>query len=229
MSVRFSPDGMYYWDGARWLSTLSPDGRFRWDGSSWVPVTHAPSPYVVQPTVREPTRWTRPLQYAVAGWYALSALIGLSLPFWMSGQMSAIMQASIRQQQAQSPDLQPPPQSFYDAMNTMMSVALWIAAIFAFAIALVVVIGALKRWTWMYYAVLVLLGLGVLSEPVNLINFATGAAASNFAYRPPTSIYLLGIASWIPTTALFVVMLVAVIKIGPWAMRKVSAAGSPAA
>jgi hypothetical protein len=30
-----SPDRLYYWDGARWLSAVSPDGAWRWDGSSW--------------------------------------------------------------------------------------------------------------------------------------------------------------------------------------------------
>ncbi len=37
MSARFSPDGLYYWDGQQSLSTISPDGRFRWNGSAWVP------------------------------------------------------------------------------------------------------------------------------------------------------------------------------------------------
>src|SRR5713101_3394762 len=32
-----SPDRLYYWDGARWLSSVSPDGAWRWDGSAWRP------------------------------------------------------------------------------------------------------------------------------------------------------------------------------------------------
>src|SRR5216683_2443487 len=35
--MRLSDDGLYYWDGSRWISTLSPDGRWRWNGSGWVP------------------------------------------------------------------------------------------------------------------------------------------------------------------------------------------------
>jgi hypothetical protein len=31
-----SPDGQWYWDGGKWLSTLSPDGLWRWDGRSWL-------------------------------------------------------------------------------------------------------------------------------------------------------------------------------------------------
>ena len=35
MSLRMSPDGMYYWDGQAWVSTLSHDGRSRWNGQAW--------------------------------------------------------------------------------------------------------------------------------------------------------------------------------------------------
>ena len=33
----FSPDGLWWWDGAQWKSALSPDRRWRWDGHAWVP------------------------------------------------------------------------------------------------------------------------------------------------------------------------------------------------
>ena len=36
-----SPDRLYYWDGARWLSAVSPDGAWRWDGSAWRPAGEA--------------------------------------------------------------------------------------------------------------------------------------------------------------------------------------------
>jgi hypothetical protein len=84
MSAQLSPDGLYYWDGSQWQSTLSHDGRTRWNGSEWVPVQgqgFGPSANVYSPTARVPTSWTRPLQYTVAGWYALSAIYSLSLPF----------------------------------------------------------------------------------------------------------------------------------------------------
>jgi hypothetical protein len=37
VTTRFSPDGHWYWDGQRWLTTLSPDARWRWNGYRWVP------------------------------------------------------------------------------------------------------------------------------------------------------------------------------------------------
>jgi hypothetical protein len=33
----FSPDGLWWWDGAQWRPAISPDGRWRWDGRTWVP------------------------------------------------------------------------------------------------------------------------------------------------------------------------------------------------
>lgn len=43
MAGELSPDRLYYWDGARWLSAVSPDGAWRWDGTSWRPAAAAPA------------------------------------------------------------------------------------------------------------------------------------------------------------------------------------------
>lgn len=32
---RISNDGLTYWNGAAWVSTVSPDGKQRWDGVAW--------------------------------------------------------------------------------------------------------------------------------------------------------------------------------------------------
>jgi hypothetical protein len=32
---QLSPDGRWFWDGQKWITTLSPDGQFRWDGRRW--------------------------------------------------------------------------------------------------------------------------------------------------------------------------------------------------
>ena len=34
-----SPDGLWYWTGSDWRSTLSADGTQRWNGTIWVPAT----------------------------------------------------------------------------------------------------------------------------------------------------------------------------------------------
>lgn len=234
MSTRLSPDGMYYWDGQQWLSTLSSDGKTRWNGTAWVPTGRATGPVAYQQPsrpLREATSWTRPLQYTVAGFYALQAVYALSLPFWMGGPMSAAMtqsmNQSIQRQQQLNPAVSPPPAAFTDAINTMMtsmlSVTLWLAAAFGVAIGVVAIIGALKRWAWTYYVVLVLLGFSALSLPANLVSAVGGSAMSAFGgVSMPSWTYGLGAAVGIPATALFVWMLVALVKRGPWAMRKVA-------
>jgi hypothetical protein len=40
---QFSPDGLWWWDGAQWRPAISPDGRWRWDGRAWVPATPPPA------------------------------------------------------------------------------------------------------------------------------------------------------------------------------------------
>lgn len=41
-SFPVSPDGLWYWDGAQWLSTTSPDGQWKWDGMAWRPIVRKP-------------------------------------------------------------------------------------------------------------------------------------------------------------------------------------------
>jgi hypothetical protein len=226
MSTRLSPDGMYYWDGQQWVSTLSHDGRSRWNGTSWIPSgpVYAPTNYQAPGRVaREPTSWTRPLQLTVAAFYFLQGLYTLTLPFWMSGPLVQAMNQSIQRQQQLNPTASPPPAEFLNAMTSFMSGALWVAALFGLAIAAVAVIGALSRWTWIYYVVLVLLGLGAISLPLDLVNAAGGSAITSASgLSMPSWTNWIGLATAIPGTALFVWMLVALVKRGPWAMRKVA-------
>ncbi len=231
--MRLSEDGLYYWDGSRWISTLSPDGRWRWNGSGWVPVAamvapaFAPYPSYQQATPRRPTPWTKPMQYAVAAWYALSGLYALSLPFWMSGTMSQMINQSIQRSTAQNPEVSPPPAEVVSTITAMMSGVLWIAAIIGVVISVVIIIGALNRWTWMFYVVLVFLGLGAISLPFNIIGALAGSTALN-PYSLPVWVTWLSVVLGIPSTALFVWMLVAVIRYGPWAMtRKVESPQMP--
>jgi len=230
LSARLSPDGMYYWDGQQWVSTLAHDGRTRWNGTAWIPTGQAygaPAYQAPGRVMREPTSWTRPLQLAVAGWYALQGLYSLTLPFWMAGPMTQAMnqsiQQSIQRQQQLNPTVSPPPTDFVNAMTSLMSGALWVAAVIGLAIAVVAVIGALKRWTWIYYVVLVFLGLGAVSLPLDLVNAAGGSALSAASgFSMPGWFYWVGVLTALPSAALFVWMLVALVKRGPWAMRKVA-------
>jgi len=226
VSAQLSPDGMFYWDGRQWMSTLSPDGRVRWNGTAWLPTgrAHVPPQYqATGRTSRAATSWTRPLQLAVAGWYALEGAYALALPFWMGGPMTQAMNQSIQRQQQLYPTVSPPPVEFTNLITSMVGGILWVTAFFGLAIAVVAVIGAMKRWTWTFYAVLVLLGFSVVSLPITVVDAVGGSAISAVSgFSLPSWTYWLGLASAIPSTALFVWMLVALVKRGPWAMRKVT-------
>jgi hypothetical protein len=213
---------MYYWDGATWVTTLSPDGRFRWDGSAWLPTgqTARMGLQPVERAARVPTPWTRPLQYSVAGWYAVSAIYTLSLPFWMGGQMAQVINQSIQRQQERYPSTTPPPPGFTDLMTTMMTGVIWVGALIGLAVCLVAILGALKRWTWAFYVVLVLLGFGCLGLLDVIYIFIGPGMASASGFSMPAWTYWTGFLLSIPDAALFIWMIAAVVRFGPWAMRK---------
>jgi hypothetical protein len=108
-------------------------------------------------------------------------------------------------------------------LTSVLTVSLWLAAVFGVAIGVVAIIGALKRWNWVYYVVLVLLGFSALSLPANLLSIVGGSATRAFGgVSMPSWTYELAITVGLPATALFVWMLIALVKRGPWAMRKVA-------
>jgi hypothetical protein len=216
---------MYYWDGQQWVSTLTPDGRFRWNGSAWepVPTVAYPPPYhPARPLQREPTSWTQPLQIAVVARYVAAGLYGLALPFWMQGYMSAVMQRSLQRQQQAYPAGQPPPPGFTDMMNAIVFGSIWIGAILGVAIAIVAIVGAIKRWTWSYYVILVLLGFTLLGTVFNLINLVAGGALTARQPQPPQFTRIAAYFFGAIDTVLFVWMLVALVRRGPWAMKRIS-------
>jgi len=163
------------------------------------------------------------MQYAVAGWYAISAVYTLTLPFWMGGMMSTIMTQSFRRQEQLNPNVTPPPPEFIQAMTTFMNGVLWVSTLVGVGICALFIVGALKRWRWAFYVVLVLLGLGSITAPLNLINIVDSRAYdAAVGFCLPTGLYVTSLILWVPGAALFVWMLVAAIKRGPWAMTRVS-------
>lgn len=220
-----SPDGMYYWDGQRWASTISPDGRFRWNGAAWEALpssTVAPGFYPAPRSVREPTSWTQPLQLLVIVRYVLVGIYGLLLPFWATGYETQLMQQSIQRQQQSYPPGTGPPPGFTDLMTSVMTTSIWIGAILGVLISVVAVVAAIRRWVWAYYVILVLLGLTLFSTVINLINLVSGGALTANQVQPPEPARIASYVAGVVDTALFIWMLVALVKRGPWAMRKVS-------
>jgi hypothetical protein len=164
------------------------------------------------------TAWTKPLQYAVAAWYLLQAIYAIALPVVMTGPMTDYVKQIMQRQAAINPDVTPPPPDVMATITSLMTFALWAGAVIGIAISAVAITGALKRWTWVFYAVLILLGLQTVSFPFTLISaFATSTLNP---VKLPVAMTATSIAFGFPAVALFAWMLVAAIKRGPWGMRR---------
>jgi len=156
----------------------------------------------------------------VAGWYALQGIYAVSLPFVMAGPMADYANQIIQRNAELNPNVAPPPADFLAIMTTAITWGLAIGAAVGVAISVVAIIGALKRWTWIFYVVLILLGLQTVSFPFTLIS-----AFSTSALNPvklPVILIASSVALGFPAIALFVWMLLAAIKRGPWGMKRVA-------
>jgi hypothetical protein len=181
------------------VGQVSADGQFRWDGTQWVPIPKGQ---------REPTPWTRPMQLGAAALFAVEAVYSVvtSLLFINHDNMLRALQA----QGTQIP-------SGTD-VNTVVNVSIGFAigvVIFFAILELVAALGSYLGWRWMFWAALILFGLGGLGVFTNLGTFA----------RPNTSPIPIGAVAIsellsIASLGLFVWMLIGVIKYGPWAMKK---------
>lgn len=215
--LKFSPDGSYYWTGRYWVRAISPDGLWRWNGSAWVPAqTAAPAPYAPYEqsgTKRVATEWTKPMQYAVAGYEAFTVLYLLAGAYLLSSIMSQYVSDSLKQSAPPSPQLPTVITSFF-------SFVFWGGAALGIVVCIVVIIGALNRWTWLFYFQLVFYGLSAVGLPFNLIGAVTGSMSSN-VYGGSLAFGWLSVAAGILATALFVWMMIAVFRYGPWATVKV--------
>jgi hypothetical protein len=135
--------------------------------------------------------------------------------------MADIMTQSMQRSQQRYPSATPPPPpEFVSAMTSFMTGALWVGALFGFAICLVAIVGALNRWTWLYYAVMVLGGLGLLAVPINLITAFRGNSAFAYGVDLPTWNTWVSLLSGVIAGALAVAMLYALVKRGPWGMTR---------
>lgn len=229
---RLSADGLFYWDGKQWVSALSPDGRHRWDGSSWVPIpmSYAPPQQAFMPmppgappvkTARVATSWTRPLQIALATVYGLQGLYAISAPFWLGGALDQSMRQVALQQAEQNPGLYPNPNQYADSMSTFGTVILGVVVLVGVAIVAVVLVGTWRRWTWMYYVVLVLLAFQIVGLPDQVAG-AAGMFRDQPTVQLPAAAFGIGIVSGLLATALFAWMLVALLRRGPWATSRLT-------
>ncbi len=129
---------------------------------------------------------------------------------------------------------------FAQTMRPVMVASLIFQAVLFGAVAALIVIGSIRRWRWMFWAVLVLLGLNVVGLLIPLLLGVAGLMRATpppgvIPSRPPPVPMVVGVAGTLAQAAaavLFVAMVVAGVRIGPWACRRAAevapAAGPPA-
>lgn len=204
-----SPDRRYWWDGAEWRSAVSADGRRWFDGARWVP--NPLSPFRVQ---RVPTRWTLPLQVAVIAMTVLGLASFVSI-WWLALHVPIQNMVSAEMPREQ-------------AAGTTQ--AWWAAGIgngvAVLALAVVIVVGSVRRWTWVFWASLVGFGLVAIGPLAGLLPalfvppqpMPAGAGSPSI---PTPSLAAVALTLMFPAdVAVFAGMVVAALSIGPWACRR---------
>ena len=178
---------------------ISADGQFRWDGQQWVPLAAG---------YREPTPWTRPMQMITAALFVLSAISSIISTAVFVNHDSVLR--AIKAQGTQIP-------SGTD-IETAVSIGIAFAygfVIFFALLEVVAAIGSYLGWRWMFWAAMVLFGVGGIGAFTNL------STVRNPDTSPvPIAGVLIGEVFSLLSLAMFIWMLVGVIKYGPWAMKK---------
>lgn len=216
---QLSPDGHWRWDGWRWVPAVplvgqpSPDGQWRWDGQRWVPVgVVAARP---RPAPRVPTLWTRRLQLlllVVAGLQVVSTLTSAALLPFEWGRLEAVLVAQWQTEGIPATEISTLEQS----MRSVLWVSVVLVALFALGFCALQVVGTLRRWVWWYWVQFALFCLATVGLLLTPLDFASPVFRAEM-----TAVTLpLSIAVNVLEVAAGVCMLIAAIRIGPWAMTR---------
>jgi hypothetical protein len=205
--------------------TVSPDGAYVWNGREWVPNV-APAPTRFR---KEPTSWTRPLQLAVIALTLVGDVNVLTLLPFLSDYIKQATRRSLELSLASQPqtpnsdEVRAQSLAFVDTIGTWVVI---VTLVFAAAWLLLIVIAALRRWTWFYWVLMVIYALSILGLPQQAMQ-VFGVGTSGAAGQPPLVLpltnALLGLAAGCAEVVLLVWMIVAYRKFGPWACRRVPA------
>ncbi|TMF36545.1 MAG: hypothetical protein E6I27_12925 [Chloroflexi bacterium] len=179
------------------VGQISADGQFRWDGTQWVPIP---------PAYREPTSWSRPMQLITAGLFLISAITSVVVAFVFINHDSMLKAI-----QASGP---PSGTDVETAANFGIAVAYGVVIFFAI-LQVVAAIGSYLGWRWMFWGALVLFGLNSIGAFTNL-----GPISNPKTSAIPFSGLLISELFALLSLAMFVWMLIAAVRFGPWAMKK---------
>lgn len=171
-----------------------------------------------------PTKWTGPLQIAVV---ALAFLwlgaLALTLPLFYSLMPQLVLVPS---------GLTPSEsQTYLKDAREAISVVVLLFTVISWGLGMLMVVGAWRRWVWVYWLTLVVGGWLLASYPITLLT----ALLVHFPKLPqsatpkppniPLALGVMGEALSVASVALFVVMVVVLIRIGPWACQKTPVEG----
>lgn len=181
------------------VGQISADGQFRWDGQQWVPLAA---------NYREPTPWTRPMQLISAGLFALSAVTSVITTAIFVNHDTMVQALKAQNVPVQSG-------TTIDDIASISLAITWAVVIFFTVCEVVAAVGSYLGWRWVFWAALVLYGLNGISAFTNLTTLFNASKSP-----VPVAGLVAGEIFSVLGLAMFVWMLVAVIRYGPWAMKR---------
>lgn len=179
-----------------------------------------------RPSPRVPTIWTRRLQVlllVVAGWGLLSALIAAALLPSEWGRLEGAIVAQWQSEGIPASEIS----SVQGVLSSVLVVTMVFTIVWSLGICALQVAGTLRRWAWWYWVQFAICCLAALGLVVNLIDLvvlvapaATGVSPTFAMYQAEAATIPLTLAGDLLNVAAGVCMLIAAIRIGPWAMTR---------
>jgi hypothetical protein len=176
-------------------------------------------------TARNPTSWTRPLQIAVIALALGQILYTVSYPYWSAfawNWWDNMINPGGPQVQWFGWPL-PPPGSLHDILLALLLLDIYGSALLTVAIAIGVIVVAIKRWSWGFLVIGVLLPLYGF---VRMDSVLSWFFPSDYPPPPwgPVPMPDVGFEGLFGVVALVIwgCVIVALATRGPWGMRKVA-------